>query len=172
MFAVRSAVFIAKSQLDLREGVTDGHWNNVQKYSQQLPAFRWTNGQPWCLVFVQWCLWQIGVEVPEGARSASCRVSCQAFKKAERFTEYPVTGAVVFYGVGGRAHAGLCTGWDNTHVYTVEGNTNTDGSPEGNGVYARKRVRRDDYVHGYGLPYYPHDKAISPGPWSGKSLAR
>jgi len=172
MFAVRSAVFIAKSQLDLREGVTDGHWNNVQKYSQQLPAFRWTNGQPWCLVFVQWCLWQIGVEVPEGARSASCRVSCQAFKKAERFTEYPVTGGVVFYGVGGRAHAGLCTGWDDTFVYTVEGNTNTGGSAEGNGVYAKKRVRRDDYVHGYGLPYYPHDKAISPGPWSGKSLAR
>lgn len=172
MYAVRSAVFVAKSQLDYQEGRSAGTWNNIQKYSKQLPSFRWSDGQPWCLVFVQWCLFQTGIEVPPGARSASCRASCAAFKKAERFTEWPVTGAIVFYGVGGRTHAGLVTGWDDQFVYTVEGNTNTSGGPEGNGVYAKKRARRDDYVHGYGLPYYPYDKAVSPGPWSGKSLAR
>lgn len=172
MYSTRSAIFVAKSQLDYHEGRVAGSWNNIQKYSKQIPGFRWSDGQPWCLTFVQWCLWQTGIEVPEGARSASCRYSSLAFRKAERFTEYPVTGAVVFYGTGGRAHAGLCTGWDDTFVYTIEGNTNTTGGAEGDGVYAKKRLRRDDYVYGYGLPYYPHDTAVSPGPWSGKSLAR
>lgn len=172
MFTVQSAVFVAKSQIDYHEGRVAGHWTNVQKYSKQLPGFRWSDGQPWCLTFAQWCLWQTGIEVPDKARSASCRTSVYAFKKAGRLTEWPVTGAIVFYGPAGRTHAGLVTGWDDTFVYAVEGNTNADGSAEGNGVYAKKRLRRDDYVHGYGLPYYPHDKASSPGPWSGKSLAR
>lgn len=173
MYTVKSVIQIANSQLSYHEGRNpDGHWNNIQKYSRQLPGFTWSDGQPWCCTFAHWSLWQCGIEVPKGARSASCATSVAAFKKAGRFTEYPVIGAVVFYGPGGGSHAGICVGWDAVHEHAVEGNTNASGGAEGDGVYYKERERTSDYVYGYGIPYYPHDFANTPDPhWSGKSLA-
>lgn len=173
MFTVSSVLHLASSQVSYHEAREAGHWNNVQKYSEQLPGFKWSDGQPWCCTFAHWCLWQAGIEVPKGARSASCLTSVNAFKKAGRFTEYPVNGAIVFYGAKGGEHCGIVTGWDLVHVQTIEGNTNTSGAAEGDGVYVKERERRAEYVYGYGLPYYPHDKALTPDPhWSGKSLAQ
>jgi hypothetical protein len=61
--------------------------------------------------------------------------------------------------------------YDDTYIYTIEGNTNDDGSAEGNGVYKRKRLRKVDYVYGYGIPYYS-GKAKSADPkWNGKELS-
>lgn len=173
MFTVNSVLQLATSQLSYHEGHDASGWNNIQKYSEQLPNFKWSDGEAWCAVFAQWCLWQAGIEVPAGARSASCATSVKAYKKAHRFTEYPVIGAQVFYGVAGGTHCGIVTGWDLMHVRTIEGNTNDTGAAQGDGVYSQERERRIDYVYGYGLPYYPHDHANSPDPqWSGKSLAR
>ena len=172
MFTVSSVVHLANSQLSYHEGKSAGHWTNVQKYSEQLPNFKWSDGQPWCATFAHWNLWQAGIEVPKGARSASCLTSVNAFKKAGRFTEYPVNGAIVFYGPKGGTHCGIVVGWDLVHVHAIEGNTNTSGAAEGDGVYYKERERLSDYVFGYGLPYYFHDRALTPDPhWSGKSLA-
>ncbi len=167
-----SAIYIARSQIGYKEGKSSsGHWDNNQKYSDQLPGFAWSDGQPWCATFVQWCLWQVGVSVPSGARSASCLTSVKAYKKYSRFTEYPVVGAQVFFGSGGGTHTGLVYKYDRDYVYTIEGNTNATGSPEGDGVYTKKHARRSDYVYGYGLPYY-NGIADTPDPrWDGKSLA-
>lgn len=171
MYTTAAVIHLAKSQEGYHEGKTGSTWNNKQKYSEQLPNFAWSDGQPWCATFVQWCLWQAGVSVPTGARSASCATSCAAYKKAGRFTEYPVVGAQVFYGPGGGTHTGIVERYDDTYVYTIEGNTNTVGSANGDGVYARKRVRRDAYVFGYGIPYYK-GKAVSPDPhWSGREMS-
>jgi hypothetical protein len=41
-----------------------------------------------------------------------------------------------------------------TTITTVEGNTNNNGSSEGNGVYIHTRRRTDPYVYGYGRPAY------------------
>ena len=172
MFTVSSASYIAKSQLAYHEGQTGGHWNNDQKYSDQLPGFKWSDGQPWCCTFVHWCLWQVGVPVPAGAQSASCATSCAAYKNAGRFTEYPVLGAQAFYGPHGGSHTGLVVAYDDTWITTVEGNTNTTGSSEGDGVYQKQRRRRDAYVYGYGVPYY-HGVGQSPDPkWNGRDLSK
>lgn len=173
MFTVQSVILVGRSQLGYHEGHNAEGWNNVQKYSQQLPDFDWSDGQPWCATFAQWCLWQAGISVPTGARSASCAASVATYKKAKRFTQYPVTGAQVFYGPKGGSHTGIVTGWDLQHLIAIEGNTNGTGAAEGDGVYTKERERRSDYVFGYGLPYYPRDKAATPDPlWSGKSLAK
>lgn len=172
MYNTSSAIGVGRSQVGYKEGRTNGHWNNDQKFSDQLPGFKWSDRQPWCATFVQWALWLVGVSVPSGARSASCGNSVQAYKRAGRFTEYPVTGAQVFYGAGGGSHTGIVVKWDETYVYTVEGNTNANGSAEGDGVYEKKRRRRDAYVYGYGIPYYT-GKASSPDPkWNGRSMAK
>lgn len=173
MYDIASVLELAKSQIGYHEGKDKSGWDNIQKYSSQLPGFAWSQGEPWCAVFVQWCLWQAAVDVPLGARSASCYESVTAYRKAGRFTEYPVIGAQIFYGPAGKSHTGLVTGFDNAHVFTVEGNTNTNGSAEGDGVYRKTRTRRDDYVFGYGIPFYPMDHAQSPDPmWSGRYLGR
>jgi hypothetical protein len=172
MYTTESVIQIAVSQVSYHEGKTGTHNNNDQKYSDQLPNFKWSDKQPWCCTFAHWCYWQVGVEVPTGARSASCATSVAAYKKAGRFTEYPCLGAQVFYGKNGGTHTGIVISYDDTYVYTVEGNTNDDGSAEGDGVYRKRRIRRDDYVYGYGLPYL-RSKANTPDPkWSGKSLAK
>lgn len=170
MYTVTSAIQVAKSQLSYHEGRTGSKWNNDQKYSDQLPGFAWSDKQPWCATYVQWCLWQVGVEVPSGARSASCELSCNAYRKAGRFTEWPVLGAQVFYGPRGGTHTGIVVDFDEVWVVAVEGNTNDNGSAEGDGVYLKQRRRRDEYVYGYGLPYY-RSTAKTPDPkWNGKNL--
>src|SRR5690606_41517911 len=63
-----------------------------------------------------------------------------------RFSWYPAIGAQVFFGANGSSHVGRVYQYDADYIWTVEGNTNNNGSAEGNGVYLRKRARRDSYT--------------------------
>lgn len=171
MYSANDAIAVATSQVGYHEGKTNGHWNNDQKFSDMLPDFKWSDKQPWCATFAQWVLWLVGVNVPPGARSAGCAASVAGYKKAGRFTLYPGIGFQVFYGPGGGTHTGLVYKYDDTYIYTIEGNTNDSGSAEGDGVYKKKRLRKVDYVYGYGIPYYK-GKAKSADPkWNGKELS-
>ncbi|WP_179022746.1 LysM peptidoglycan-binding domain-containing protein [Streptomyces sp. IMTB 2501] len=87
-------------------------------------------------------------------RTASVWTAMQWFKNKGRWSAYPAVGAQVIYGTSGSTHTGLCVGFDSTWIYTVEGNTSLTNDANGNGVMRRQRRRRDDYVHGYGLPAY------------------
>lgn len=172
MYKAESAIEIATSQVGYKEAKSStGRFNNDQKYSDQLPGFEWSDFQPWCATFVQWCLWQVGVKVPAGARSAGCAISVAAYKKAGRFTEYPGVGFQVFFGRNGGTHTGIVYKYDDTYIYTIEGNTNEDGSPEGNGVYKKKRLRKVDYVYGYGIPFYSGKAKTADPKWDGKELS-
>lgn len=173
MFDIRSVLQLADSQVGYQEGRSGGHWNNRQKYSLQVPGLAWSDGQPWCATFANWCIGQAGVKVPAGAVTASCAAGVAAYKKVKRFTEYPLIGAQVFYGPGGGKHTGIVKAYDDTYIWAVEGNTNSDGSAEGDGVYVKKRKRRDPYVYGYGIPYYENNTGDTPDPiWRNKPLGR
>ncbi|WP_328691411.1 peptidoglycan-binding protein [Streptomyces phaeochromogenes] len=154
MSYVSTIVEIAKKEVGYHEGKSGGHWNNDQKYSDQVPGLEWSDGMAWCATFVYWCAYKAsaGSLFP---KTASCATGVSWYKKANRWSEYPAKGAQVFFGAGGGTHTGLVYDYDDTYVYTVEGNTNLTGSPEGDGVYFKKRLRRDSYVYGYGLPKYP-----------------
>jgi hypothetical protein len=173
MYSAADAIRIASSQVGYKEGRNSaGKLNNDQKYSDQLPGFAWSDFQPWCATFVQWCFWQVGVKVADGARSAGCAISAAAYRKAGRFTEYPGVGFQVFFGANGGTHTGIVYKYDDDYIYTIEGNTNTTGSPEGDGVYRKKRERKVAYVYGYGIPYY-NGKAQSADPkWNGKEMSK
>jgi hypothetical protein len=147
---------LARSQIGYHEGRSNGHWNNNQKYSKELPGFAWSNYQAWCATFVCWVFWKVGhydlLETP----SAGVDQLSVGFKRAGRWSEYPAKGAVVFYGVPhDLSHTGICVDYDDDWIYVVEGNTNGNGSREGDGVYLKKRFRRDSYVVGYGYPKFP-----------------
>jgi hypothetical protein len=143
---------IAGSQVGYHEGRSNGHWNNVQKFSKQVPSLRWSDGQAWCCTFVSWVAMKAGL-----ADLFPCTASTDAaaawWKARNQWHEYPAIGAQVLYGSNGNMdHTGIVYDYDDKYVYTVEGNTNTNGSREGDGVYRKKRLRRDSYVQGYGYP--------------------
>lgn len=96
-------------------------------------------------------------------RTASTDLGAAWFKDRDRWSEYPSVGAQVFYGHNGDMnHTGIVLSFDDTWITTVEGNTNTSGSPQGDGVYLMKRARRSENVQGYGHPAYVEDKPAQP----------
>lgn len=160
---IRKIISIAKSQVGYHEGRSNGHWNNHQKYALQVPGLGWNYGGPWCATFVSWLALKAGL-ADYYPRTATVATAMGWFKIRGQWSEYPAIGAQVIYGVNGDAHTGLVYDYDDTYIYTVEGNTNTNGSAEGDGVYAKKRARRDPYVHGYGYPKIPNFKLKSADP--------
>ncbi|MEW2406477.1 peptidoglycan-binding protein [Streptomyces griseoviridis] len=151
--SIDKVLSIANGEVGYHEGKADGHWNNKQKYSPAVPGLEWSNYQAWCATFVSWVALKAGV-ADLFPRTASCATGVSWFKNKGRFSEYPAVGAQVFYGSGGGSHTEIVISYDADYVYTVGGNTNANGSAEGDGVYSKKRARRDAYLYGYGFPAY------------------
>jgi len=153
MTTAQQVIDKARAEVGYREGFSGGHWNNIQKYSGQVPGLEWSQGNAWCDVFVCWVFQMVGLaKFPVAAYTGT---STNTWKKWGRWSEYPGIGAQVMFGAnGGNVHTGIVYNYDETYVYTIEGNTNVNGSAEGDGVYLKKHARRDAYVYGYGYPEY------------------
>ncbi len=162
----------ARAEIGYREGRSNGHWNNDQKFSKQVPGLEWSDDQPWCATFVAWCAMKAKVS-DLFPRTASCDAGGQWFKDRGRWSTYPAVGAQVFFGTpSDLSHTGIVVSYTDTEIVTIEGNTNSSGSREGDGVYRKTHLRRSSRVVGYGYPRYPEgilsaDPAYSeaaPGP--------
>ncbi|MEV7282603.1 peptidoglycan-binding protein [Streptomyces sp. NPDC093111] len=149
----QNIIKIAKNEVGYHEGKSGGHWNNSQKFSPAVPGLEWSQNQAWCATFVSWCALNAGLS-DLYPRTASCATGVSWFKQRGRWSAYPAIGAQIFFGPNGGTHTGLVYDYDDRFVYTVEGNTNADGSAEGDGVYLKKRERRSSYVYGYGYPRF------------------
>lgn len=143
-----------RSQVGMHEGKDkNGNWNNVQPYSPAIPALGWSQGQPWCHTFTSWGAYYNGDRGTVIPITASCLAGVAWFKQRNRWTDYPVLGAPFYMGSGGGTHVGVVYGYDENSIYTVEGNTNVNGSANGDGVYLRTRPRRGlGSPYGYGVP--------------------
>ncbi|MFF7467796.1 hypothetical protein [Streptomyces sp. NPDC008092] len=146
-------IAIEKTQVGYHEGFSNGHYNNHQKFSPAVPGLEWSQNQSWCQTFQSWAFQQAGVKSLAPV-TASCPTAVNWYKSRGRFSYYPAIGALVFFGHSGGAHVGLVYKYDADYAYTVEGNTNANGSSEGDGVYLKKRARRDSFLYGYGLPKF------------------
>jgi GH25 family lysozyme M1 (1,4-beta-N-acetylmuramidase) len=145
----------ASDEVGYREKQVKGSFNNDTKFADEVPGLEWADFQPWCATFVSWVALRAGV--PElYPRTASCDQAGLWWKARKRWSEYPARGAQVFYGSPRDLnHTGIVIDFTDTTITTVEGNTNNTGAREGNGVYLKKRQRRDDNVVGYGYPMFP-----------------
>lgn len=154
-FSRTKYVNLLRSQNGYHEGRDpDGNWNNIQKFSPDVPGLEWSQGMAWCHVFASWGADELGAR-DRFPITASCAVGVQFWKKRNRFTEYPVLGGPFYMGAYGGDHVGVVTAYDDEFIYTVEGNTNASGSPQGDGVYLRKRPRRGaGSPYGYGVPEF------------------
>jgi GH25 family lysozyme M1 (1,4-beta-N-acetylmuramidase) len=144
-------IALARLEVGTHEGRSGGHWNNIQKYAKIAGH---ANGFAWCATFV-YAMAKLAGAASLFPNTAGCDQGADWFKKAGRWSEYPAVGAQVFFGVPrDLSHTGIVIDFNEETITTIEGNTNTSGSREGDGVYLKTHLRREARVVGYGYPKY------------------
>lgn len=106
-------------------------------------------GEPWCMSFVQTCL--AYAEIKTGVRSPiipseHCRTTWTATVKSQRVKARPNKYAIVIWGYEGNSsgHTGIFleghfANNQGVSFQSIEGNTNAQGSNEGDGVFLKTR---------------------------------
>lgn len=133
-------ISIARSQIGFSEepkGSNRG--KHVEKY---LASIGLPGGYPWCMAFVYWCVQQACKEIAianplkktggvlDQWRSVDVKIKSSS----------PTPGDVfIMIFASGTGHTGFVEKVDGDWVYTIEGNTNDEGSREGYEVARRKR---------------------------------
>jgi hypothetical protein len=133
-------------------------------------------GNPWCAAFVCWALGQAGIPGPKSGWSPdlfpekrviwsnSRHLSVSLPGKLQKL--YPLPGDVfgIYFNDKKRiAHCGFLDRYNGSWVMTVEGNTNTAGSRDGDGVYRKRRLMASlykvaDWVDGKRVTKVPGQK--------------
>lgn len=128
-------VKLAEAELGVQE--LTGH-NDGKRVEEYLAAVGLKRGSPWCASFVSWVYQQVGYKLPRTGWSPAL------FPEERRVKEVKsgVVLGVYFPDLKRIGHCGLVTSVKGNWVYSVEGNTNREGSREGNGVYRRMRHSR------------------------------
>ena len=126
---------IASSQLGVREATGKNDGAAVAAY---LNATGLKVGYPWCAAYVSWVFKTAGYTQPRTAWSPAL------FPKARQSLEpLPANLFGIYYANLKRiAHVGFVVKIDKSWIISIEGNTNMDGSREGNGVYQKRRHMR------------------------------
>lgn len=130
----KSAVIsIAQSQIGVREATGHNDGRQVEAYLRYTGLKK---GNPWCAAFVSWVFGQAGYRQPVTAWSPAL------FPAGRRTTDIkPATLFGVYFPALKRiAHCGLVAQKDGHWFISIEGNTNVDGSREGDGVYRKRRL--------------------------------
>jgi len=104
----------------------------------------------WCAAFVSWCYQYAGVDTPKSGWVPDYAMTCKRIYHRNRFEKRtPQQGDVflIWYPKRNRpAHMGFIDKWGDKWITTVEGNTNDSGSREGNGVYKKRRLKKQVWV--------------------------
>jgi hypothetical protein len=102
---------------------------------------------PWCMAFVTYKIHQAAESLGKqsllpktGVTAASCTSLYHYAVSRNLLLKAPERGCIFLVrGAGKFVHTGLVTSVEGDRIHTVEGNTNNDGSSNGDGVYARSR---------------------------------
>ncbi|WP_316813550.1 peptidoglycan-binding protein [Pedobacter heparinus] len=128
-------VRIARAELGVREATGNNDGPRVEEY---LAYTGFKKGNPYCASYVSWCFHKAGYSQPKTAWSP-------ALFPASRLTKDALPGNVFgiwFPELNRIAHVGLLERLQGDFLLTLEGNTNVEGSREGQGVYRRMRHKR------------------------------
>ncbi|MFJ4515187.1 hypothetical protein [Streptomyces sp. NPDC088816] len=139
-------------------------WTNLNRYAKETPGMAGYDGQSWCVIFLLWLAHRAG-DVSIMPQTPACDVAITTYQSWNRWSWYPALGAQVMLGSYGQDHTGLVYQYNATQIWTIEGNTNLTGSPEGDGVYLRVRNRSDANVYGYGYPKYCSPMVTADANW-------
>ena len=123
---------IARTQIGVTELTGNNDGKAVTRYLESvgLPV-----GQPWCAAFISWVFAEAGYSAPRTGWSPALfpltKRKSKAFKGAVFGVYFPSLKRI--------AHVGLLECIEGEWLVTIEGNTNQEGSREGEGVYRKRR---------------------------------
>lgn len=113
------------------------------------------DGQPWCMMFVQWCFNEAGAPLPYKTASCSALERWYRANRPDAVHTTPEPGDIVIYAFG---HTGIVERAEGDSITAIEGNTSPDynGSQNnGGGVY--RRVRKVKLATAFIRPDYTED---------------
>jgi hypothetical protein len=133
-----------------KEGVTEATGqNDGPEVETFLRAVGLGRGYSWCMAFQYWAVNQAALDL--GVKNPLVKTG-GVLDQWHRFTgqKFPSSGftptagdiGIIDHG-GGNGHTYMVTGTNGLRVFTIEGNTNTDHSRNGNGVYQLDRKITD-----------------------------
>lgn len=136
--AHEALIQVATSQIGVKELSNKNDGAQVEIYLKRVGL---SKGKAWCAAFVCWVYHQTGYAKPKTGWSPDLFNS-----KVNRL--YPAPGFVIgiyFPELKRIAHVGLIKEVHGSWLQTIEGNTNTGNSREGDGVYSKRRNIRLSY---------------------------
>jgi hypothetical protein len=149
---VRDAIGIAVGEIGVREIGSSNRGKRVQEY--QATTTLGGSGWPWCAAFVNWCIAHsitVGLlkEYP-WIPTASCDFILDWARRNKILDTSPKAGDVFLLlsksSRNDAIHTGFVASVAAGKFKTVEGNTNDNGSANGNGVYSLSRTMSERYV--------------------------
>ena len=134
----------AVKHINVREatGNNDGYW--VEKF---LKITGLPKGHPWCAAYTSYVHNQAGAMAPKSARVVDWFNRNVVWLKKygdipENFDKSGMVGGLYYEHLGRLGHIFIILGEDKNNYYTIEGNTNSYGSREGDGVYKKIRPKK------------------------------
>lgn len=131
------------SQIGVREIGGANRGASVEMY---LASVELGPGYAWCAAFVSWCYQNANIQAPLSGWVPSYALKDKRIYHRGKFEKTtPQQGDVfmLWYTNKNRpAHIGFVDQWGEKWIITVEGNTNDAGSREGDGVYRKRRLKK------------------------------
>ena len=139
---------IYNAEIGVRE--LTGH-NDGVRVEEYLHSCGLQKGQPWCAAFVCWTFKQAKVKaIVSGYSPNWFTPKYVIYSRGGKHNLTPQTadvGGLYFADKGRIAHTFFIDQWpaESSTTITVEGNTNKDGSREGNGCFRKRRLKTQIY---------------------------
>ena len=137
-----AAIYTAEIGVREKTGNNDG-----QRVELYLASCSLKKGNPWCAAFVTWTFKQTGIKaVVSGYSPAWFPAKNVIYQNGKGNPQTADVFGIYFSNKGRIAHVGFIDEWDTgNYCMTVEGNTNEAGSREGDGVYRKRRLKKQIY---------------------------
>ncbi len=161
-------IAVYQAEVGTREIGGNNHGPGPKKY---LAACGLGEGYAYCACFVKWCLLQVGIQTRGTAWSPSWATGPEVYYKRNSPRSVSSPTETSFFGQEVKpgdvfslyysnlkrvGHVGFIHEANDPRaddwVFTVEGNTNGEGSREGDGVHRRRRLKRSIYTLSRYLP--------------------
>lgn len=131
---------IAKTQIGVEEIPRNS--NSGPEVEIYLKSVGLSSGYSWCMAFVYWCTQkaalQTGIKNP---LKRTAGVLDQYRSRLSLVQKVPLSGDIFIMDMGkGLGHTGIVEKVVEGMIYTIEGNTNIDGSRDGYKVCRKKRA--------------------------------
>lgn len=128
----KNIVAIARSQIGIKEATGKNDGAEVEAY---LATTGLKKGEPWCAAFLSWVFKEAGYEQPVTAWAPALFPSVRLVKRPIP----AIVFGIYFPSLKRIGHCGIIERVNGNFIIGIEGNTNLNGSREGNGVYRKLR---------------------------------